>query len=254
VKLQTMYLDKHGAVARLVLDRPEVLNCANTRWVLDLNALADHVAGDDDIHVVVVQGAGRAFSSGIDLTALSRGEIGMDFFQGWETGLRKLETMDKLVIASVHSHCIGGGLQLALACDLRIAREDAGFGVTAVREGIIPGMGMWRIARFAGMGRAKRLALTAEVIGAATALEWGLVDWVVPTAEFDARVQALVEQCLEMAWTSTRLTKKLTTAAFELPWGEFAQTYFEFQRQSLLSEEHRRAMAEHRAARDGGER
>ena len=70
--------------------------------------------------------------------------------------LGKIETMDAIAIAAVQSHCIGGGLQVALACDLRIARSDARFGITAVKEGIIPGIGMWRVARYAGMGRAKR--------------------------------------------------------------------------------------------------
>ena len=80
--------------------------------------------------------------------------------------LRKLETLDPVVVAAIHSHCIGGGLQIALACDLRVARDDARFGITAVEEGIIPGIGMWRVARHAGVGRAKQLALAAEIIDA----------------------------------------------------------------------------------------
>jgi len=98
---------------------------------------------------------------------------------------------DPVVIAGIHSHCIGGGLQVALACDLRIARDDARFGITAVKEGIIPGIGMWRAARFAGMGRAKRLALAADIIDATTALEWGLVDWVVGADAFEAKIADL---------------------------------------------------------------
>ena len=106
--------------------------------------------GTTDVRVVVVRGAGRAFCSGIDITALSQGEIGMSFFRNWEAALRKMETMDAVVIAAIQSHCIGGGLQIALACDLRVARDDARFGITAVSEGIIPGIGMWRVARHAG--------------------------------------------------------------------------------------------------------
>ncbi len=140
------------------------------------------------MRVVVVRGAGRAFCSGIDLTALSEGETGMTFFRNWETALRKLETLDAVVIAAIHSHCIGGGLQVALACDLRVARDDARFGITAVREGIIPGIGMWRVARHAGVGRAKRLALAADIVDAAVAKEWGLVDWVVEPDAFEAKV------------------------------------------------------------------
>jgi len=211
--------------------------------------LADDLAANDRLRVVVVRGAGRAFCSGIDVTALSRGEITMAFFRNWEAALRKVETLDAVVIAAVHSHCIGGGLQVALACDLRVARDDARFGITAVREGIVPGIGMWRVARHAGLGRAKRLALAADVIDAKTALSWGLVDYVVDSDAFDATIAALSERLLMMARTSTRLTKKLTNMAFDTPFADFVDTYFEYQRQSIASPEHQHVMAEHRAAR-----
>jgi enoyl-CoA hydratase/carnithine racemase len=241
-----MYSETHDRVASVVLNRPEVLNCANEQWVRDLNTLADELAQNERLRVVVLRGAGRAFCSGIDLTALSRGEISMTFFRNWEAALRKLETMDALVIAGVHSHCIGGGLQVALACDLRVARADARFGVTAVKEGIIPGLGMWRIARYAGLGRAKRLVLTADVIDASTARDWGLVDWVVSAEDFETKISELTERALAMAWTSTRLAKRLTNMAFEVSFAEFVPIYFDYQRQSMESPEHRQAMAEYR--------
>ena len=169
MQLETMYSTVDDRVATVTLNRPQVLNCANEQWARDLNTLVDDLAGIHDLRVVVVRGAGRAFCSGIDLTALSQGETGMTFFRNWEMALRKLETLDAVVIAAIHSHCIGGGLQIALACDLRVARDDARFGITAVREGIIPGIGMWRVARHAGLGRAKRLALAADIIDAAVA-------------------------------------------------------------------------------------
>jgi enoyl-CoA hydratase/carnithine racemase len=236
-------------VATLMLNRPGVLNCANEQWARDLNTLVDDLAGASQLRVVVVRGAGRAFCSGIDVTALSRGEIGMSFYRNWETALRKLETLDPVVIAAIHSHCIGGGLQVALACDLRVARDDARFGITAVREGIIPGIGMWRVARHAGVGRTKRLALAADIVDAAVAQQWGLVDWVVDHDSFEARVAELTERILSMAATSTRLTKKLTNMAFETSFADFVETYYEYQRLSMASAEHLQVMAEHRAER-----
>jgi enoyl-CoA hydratase/carnithine racemase len=244
-----MYSEVSDRVATVVLNRPHVLNCANDRWARDLNTLADDLASRRDLRVVVLRGAGRAFCSGIDLNALSKGEIDLAFFRNWEEGLRKLETMDPVVVAAIQSHCIGGGLQIALACDLRVAREDARFGITAVREGIIPGMGTWRVARYAGLGRAKRLALAAEIIDAATALEWGLVDWVSGAEAFEGKIEEVTARLLTMAETSTRLTKKLANLAFDAAFADLADTYFEYQRQSLSSPEHRRVMAEHRAAR-----
>jgi enoyl-CoA hydratase/carnithine racemase len=173
----------------------------------------------------------------------------MSFFRNWEMALRRMETLDPVVIAAVHSHCIGGGLQVALACDLRIARDDARFGITAVKEGIVPGIGMWRVARHAGLGRAKRLALAADVIDAAAARDWGLVDWVVGADTFEDTVAGLTSRILSMAATSTRLTKKLTNMAFEASFADFVETYFEYQQLSISSPEHREAMAAHRAER-----
>jgi enoyl-CoA hydratase/carnithine racemase len=250
MQLETMYSSVDEHVATLMLNRPEVLNCANEQWALDLNTLVDDLAKHDGLRVIVVRGAGRAFCSGIDLTALSRGETSLNFFKNWEHALRKLEALDPIVIAAIHSHCIGGGLQIALACDLRIARDDARFGITAVKEGIIPGIGMWRAARYAGLGRAKRLALAADVVDAATAQEWGLVDWVVDGDSFEATITQLTDRILSMAWTSTRLTKKLTNMALQTPFAEFVETYFEYQQLATSSPEHLQVMAEHHAARE----
>lgn len=247
MQLETMYSEVHDRVATLVLNRPRVLNCANEQWARDLNALVDELAGHDRIRVVVLRGAGRAFCSGIDVTALSQGETGMEFFRNWETALRKLESMDPIVVAAIQSHCLGGGLQIALACDLRVARDDARFGITAVKEGIIPGIAMWRVARYAGLGRAKRLALAAEIVDAATALEWGLVDYVVGVDAFEAKIAEVTDRVLSMAWTSSRLTKKLTNMAFESSFEEFVERYFAYQQLSIDSPEHQQAMAEHRA-------
>lgn len=249
MQLDTMYSEIAGEAATIVLNRPDVLNCANEQWARDLNTLVDDIAARDAIRVVVVRGAGRAFCSGIDLTALSRGEIGLAFFRHWEAALGKIEALDPVVIAAIQSHCIGGGLQVALACDLRVARADARFGITAVREGIVPGIGMWRVARHAGLGRARRMALTADVVDAETALQWGLVDWVVDAGAFDARVTETADRVSAMAWTSTRLTKKLTNMAFDVPFDAFVNQYLEYQRVCLASTEHQRAMAEHRAER-----
>jgi enoyl-CoA hydratase/carnithine racemase len=249
VHLDTMYSTVEDRVATVVFNRPEVLNCANETWTRDLNTLVDDLAGYEGLRVVVVRGAGRAFCSGIDLSALAEGQTTMTFFRNWEGALRKLELMDPIVIAAIQSHCIGGGLQVALACDLRVARDDARFGITAVKEGIIPGIGMWRAARYAGLGRAQRLAVAAEVIDAATALDWGLVDWVVDAASFDAKINELTERVLSMGWTSTRLTKKLTRMAFETSFDEFVETYFDYQQRSITSPEHLQVMADHRANR-----
>ena len=249
MQLETMYSTVDDRVATVMLNRPRVLNCANEQWARDLNTIVDDLSIHEHLRVVVFRGAGRAFCTGIDVTALSDGDTGMTFFRNWEAALRKLEALEPVVIAAIQSHCLGGGLQLALACDLRVARDDARFGIRAVKEGIIPGIGMWRVARHAGLGRAKRLALAAEIIEAEVALQWGLVDWVVAADAFDQTIADVTARILSMGWTSTRLTKKLTNMALQTPFAEFVETYYEYQRTSLGSPEHRQAMAEHRSER-----
>ena len=110
MQLETMYSERDGRVATIVLNRPHVLNCANEQWARDLNTIVDDLAADHQLRLVVLRGAGRAFCSGIDLTALAGGETTMAFFRNWETALRKLETMDAIVLAAVQSHCDLSGL------------------------------------------------------------------------------------------------------------------------------------------------
>jgi enoyl-CoA hydratase/carnithine racemase len=94
MQLETMYSITDGSVATVVLNRPHVLNCANEQWAQDLNTVVDNLAAAPALRVVVVRGSGRAFCTGIDLTALSLGEIGMTFYRNWEAALRKLEMLD----------------------------------------------------------------------------------------------------------------------------------------------------------------
>jgi hypothetical protein len=114
-----------GKVARMTLNRPHALNSMPHEMVLEMDEIAAQIAADPAIRVVTVTGAGRAFSAGIDLKALSRGEIGHDYLAPWERFLHRLETMDKLVLCLLHGYFIGGGLQLALACDIRVATPPA---------------------------------------------------------------------------------------------------------------------------------
>ena len=143
---------------------------------------------------VVVGGAGRAFCSGMDRTALAAGTIGEEFYRHWIRGLNRLEDMPKVTLAVLHGHSIGGGLQLGLACDLRLATEDAVLGLGASRHGIIPDGGVLRLARLVGLGRAKELALLNDDISPAEARAIGLVNWVCAPAEVEATVAGLVER------------------------------------------------------------
>jgi len=203
-----------GGVGWLTLARPRVLNAVDTRLAEDLADAAELAAKDPDAWVVVVSGEGRAFSSGMDRAALSAGTIGEAFFRHWIRGLNCLEDMGKIVIAAIRGYCIGGGLQLALACDLRLATSDAALGLGATQHGLIPDGAVLRLARLVGLARAKELALLNEPLSPEAARAMGLVNWVVPPDEFDAALRRVIDQCLRAAPTATRHTKRLLQASF----------------------------------------
>jgi len=250
MNLQTILYEKKDRIARITLNRPEILNAANHQWVEDLNEVADTTASDEELRVVLITGAGRAFCTGIDLKDLSTGKIALHFHNRWERAMRLLETMDKIVIAGINGYCLGGGLQLALACDIRVASEAAILGLPAVKECLIPGLATYRLPRFVGMGRAKRLILSGENLTAREAEAMGLVDWVVKPEEFEEKLQEIAGKFLKVASKGAKLSKILTGQAFDLPYPEFLEKYFEFQRQASESEEHREAMQAYREKRE----
>jgi enoyl-CoA hydratase/carnithine racemase len=201
-------------VAWLTLDRPAVLNALDTELAATLADHAERAAADAAVSVVVVTGAGRAFCSGMDRTALAAGAIGEAFYRHWIRALNCLEDMPKVSLAALHGHALGGGLQLALACDLRVAAADAVLGLGASRHGIIPDGAVLRLARIVGLGRAKELALLNEDIAPHDARAIGLVNWVCPAAELDARVAWVVERLRHQAPTANAHVKRLLHESF----------------------------------------
>jgi enoyl-CoA hydratase/carnithine racemase len=163
---------------------------------------------------VIVRGAGRAFCSGMDRTALAAGAIGEAFHRAWVRALNRLEDMPKVSIAVLHGYSIGGGLQLALACDLRVATDDAVLGLGASRHGIIPDGAVLRLARVVGLGRAKELALLNDDVTPAAALAMGLVGWVCAPAAVDATLGAIVERLRRQAPTANAHIKRLLHESF----------------------------------------
>ena len=202
-------------VGWITLTRREMLNALDGALAAELSAAVDAAAEDPDTGMIVVTGEGRAFSSGMDRTALSAGAVGEPFFRDWIRALNGLEDMGKLVVAAIRGYCIGGGLQLALACDLRLCAADAVLGLGATRHGLIPDGAVLRLARVVGLGRAKELALLNDHLTPDQALRMGLVNWVVPVDAFDVEIRRIVDKCLEAAPTATRHTKRLLLASFQ---------------------------------------
>jgi enoyl-CoA hydratase len=200
---ENICIEKRGSLATVTLDRPKVLNALNAATFAELNSAFDGLASDGDVRVVLLSGAGeRAFAAGADIRELAavNGDEGRAFSLRGQAVFRKIETLGKPVIACVRGFALGGGCELALACTLRIAAEDAKFGQPEVKLGVIPGYGgSQRLPRLVGRGAALKLLLTGAIIDATEALRIGLVDEVVPAAELMQRAESVAGEIAAQA-------------------------------------------------------
>ena len=250
MKFETMSFENEGRIGCLTLNRPPLLNAMNYQGSLDLNRAAEMIRDDPDVRLVLIRGAGRAFCTGIDLKQLAAGDTPHQYYENWDRALRILEQSEKILICAMHGYSLGGGLQLALACDIRIATADCQLGLPAIKEGIVPGLGTWRLSRYIGLGRAKWMTLSGENVDGSRAYQIGLVDHLVKTDAFDEEVRALVEKYSRVCSEGTRQSKMLLNMSFDLPHGQFFEEYLRRQRIALKSPDHQEAMAAYRDGRE----
>jgi enoyl-CoA hydratase/carnithine racemase len=218
-----------NGIGALRFTRPEKLNATDDATV-DHLATAVEAAWADDPRALVVAGEGRAFCAGIDLRALANDAIPESWFRRWEEALARLEALPATAIAAIQGPCLGGGLQVALCCDLCIAAEDATFGLSALTHGIIPGLATFRLAARVGEGAAREMMLLGDTWDAARALRQGLVERVVPNDELETVVRAVAERIAASPSEAVRATKALTRAARDVQLETFIDLYVDAQR------------------------
>jgi enoyl-CoA hydratase len=217
---ETLIVEREGGIARVVLNRPKVLNALNRQLIGELAQVLDALRGDANVRVVILTGAGeKAFAAGADineLAALSPVEA-VDYARRGQRVFRDLETLGKPVIAAVNGFALGGGCELAMSCTLRIAAESARFGQPEVNLGIIPGYGgTQRLTRLVGKGRALDLVLTGRMVGAAEALTLGLVNQVVPDQGLSEAVARLAGTLMEKGPLALRFAMQAVHAGLEM--------------------------------------
>jgi enoyl-CoA hydratase/carnithine racemase len=210
--------EDRGQVRHIVLNRPEKRNAMNQELLLALGAALRAAAAEVDVHCVVLRGEGPVFSAGVDLGELaeSAGKVGMlrPFRQVFLDCANLCEEMAKPVICQIHRTCVGGALEVALGCDLRIASSDAQLGLPEVKFGIIPDVGgSTRLPAVVGLGRAKELIMTARTIDAAEAERIGLLNRVVAPEELEAATQALVDELLANSHIAVGRAKRVIDAS-----------------------------------------
>ena len=191
---ETVLTDIAGEVATITLSRPEVLNALTREMLLELGAALDTVAGERSVKVIILTGAGRAFSAGVDLKALAgrslaSGSVGDYLDIPARAVIGRLTSLPKIVIARVNGFCFTGALELALACDLIVAADEAKFADTHAKWGLRPTWGMsQRLARLVGIARARELSYTGRTFNGLEAAAWGLAIRSVPGTQLDEAV------------------------------------------------------------------
>jgi len=208
---QTITVDRRGAVAVLTINRPDKLNALNKTVHAEGVAALDELRKDSSIRVVVITGSGpKSFIAGADISEFA-GQTPVtqrDLFLE-RTFFNTIDTFPKPVIAMINGFCLGGGNELALACDLRVCSENARFAQPEINLGIMcGGGGTQRLTRLIGEGRAMEIILTGDMIDAQTALKFGLVTAVHPAAELEAKTMELAEKLAEKAPVALQMSKE----------------------------------------------
>lgn len=210
MEYENLLLKKEGNICILTINRPKALNALNSRVLEELSDAVDQIEKDKDIYVVIITGEGKAFVAGADILEMKdmTSEAARKFAkQGLEV-FRKIELMEKPVIAAVNGFALGGGCELAMCCDIRVASEKAKLGQPEVGLGITPGFaGTQRLSRLVGIAKAKELIFTGDMIDAKEAEKIGLVNKVVTHEELMSTAIELAKKIASKGQIAVRYSK-----------------------------------------------
>ena len=208
---QTILYEKKERIAVITLNRPKSMNALNSQVFRDLHHVLTEIDGDEDVKVVILAGSEKSFAAGADIAEFGEIATPVDahrFLKHAQAVYNRIEDLEKPVIAAVSGFALGGGCELALACDLRIAAENATFGQPEIRIGIIPGAGgTQRLPRIIGVTKARELLYTGDFIDAQEAYRVGLVNKVVPVASLMEEARKMAEKIARQPGFALKLTK-----------------------------------------------
>lgn len=213
IEAKNTQYEKDGGVATITINRPEALNALNEETILEILARLEDAKNDESVRVILLKGAGdRAFSAGADLKmmkdvspikAVELSRLGQHL-------CNFIETLPKPVIAAINGYALGGGIELAMACDIRIASENAQIGQPEINVGLIPGWGgTQRLPRYVGKGKAKEIIFTGNRIDAKTAERLGLMNAVVPQDQLMSKARKLASELVGKPPVAIKLSKAL---------------------------------------------
>lgn len=217
---KTILLEKKEGIAKITLNRPEVLNAMNPEMLSELEEAVADIERDDSVRAVIITGVGRAFSSGADLKAVK--EVGDDpqqrfrFTRRWHEVFNAVENLSKPVIAAINGFCLAGGLELVEVCDLAIASDKAVIGDQHANYGLVAGGGgTQRLPRLIGVRKAKELLLTGDWLSPEEAERLGLVNKVVPADKLEETAQELAAKLAKKSPLASRTIKLLVNKGMQ---------------------------------------
>ena len=212
MELETVLYEKKDGIGIISFNRPHVLNAQNRQLVSDFLTALKEVEADSEVKAVIVKGEGRAFCSGDDLSEehhTASIEEGLSIIETLQDTTRTILRMPKPVIAAVHGYALGAGCEWCMNCDIRIAAEGTKFGFPETRVGAtVTNAGTKLLPLLVGLGRAKELVFTTEMIDAAQAEQWGLVNKVVPLEELDKTAFEMANKIAQNSSLAIALSKK----------------------------------------------
>ncbi|MGE5342842.1 MAG: enoyl-CoA hydratase-related protein [Candidatus Omnitrophota bacterium] len=210
---EILKLDVTGTIATVTVSRPKALNALNSHFFREMNAMLAEIKERNDIRVLIITGEGKAFVAGADISEMvdMTPEQAREFSRTGQHTFRSLELLEIPVIAAINGFALGGGCELAMSCDIRIASSKAKFGQPEVNLGLIPGYaGTQRLPRLAGLGNALHLLMTGDMIPAEEALRMGLVQRVVEPDQLMDAVMQVAQKIAAKGPQAIRLVKQVT--------------------------------------------
>ncbi|WP_054694266.1 enoyl-CoA hydratase/isomerase family protein [Syntrophomonas palmitatica] len=217
--LKTVLYWKDDGIATVQINRPEVLNAINEDVLIDLSLVLDDVASDPQVKVLVVQGDGNAFAAGADIkNFVSYGpQDAHNYIYQVQVTMNKIMALGKPTLASIAGYALGGGCEMALACDIRIAADNAFFGLPEINLGIVPGgSGTQRLTRMVGEGKAKELIFLGEVFNAQQAFQLGLVNFLVSAEELKEQTLKIAKKLSKKPPLAIRTAKELIHLSYDV--------------------------------------
>jgi enoyl-CoA hydratase/carnithine racemase len=240
---ETLVYEKAPPRATIRLDRPEVLNAFNFKMLREIARACEDASWDDDVRVVVVTGTGRAFCVGADLRSWGAELLGepreyWKWFGAFKDMHDRLREIGKPTLARINGIAVGGGNELQMACDLAVMVDDAFIRHVGLEHGSVPAGGatQW-LPIMVGDRRAREIIMLCEQIPAAKAVEWGLVNWAVPEAELDAKVDEVVEKLAKKLPQTTRYAKHQLNWWRDVSWNETVGHARDWLALSMLNDE-----------------